>query len=329
MDKYRLSHKNKITEEIKQITTTMERDVASMSKIKNSNFDLSFIENSIKKITDKIEEKKNKKKELEEKLRELESGNLDDKIQSEYKQNKTEITIKNDDAQKKRNIIAVQKAEDVEKSKIQYKHSREVNNSIKQGNRDVKYYEKRFFNSLETLPPYIERNLNDMSNNKGYLWKGIMFFGKINNSEADCELMIFDKQNKDNLIIHEWTEKDLTIYKKIGKNPKTIISSKPRHIIEKYGTLSDFIQTKPELNNDSLIVAPTITISRGVSDRGRGVSNRGRGVSDRGRGVSDRGRGVSDRGRGVSDRGRGVSDRGRGVSDRGRGVSDIDIVESG
>jgi hypothetical protein len=68
-----------------------------------------------------------------------------------------------------------------------------------------------------------------MQNNKGYLWKGIMFFGKLDVDSRDSpELMVFDKQNKDLLIIHEWTKNEYCIYKKIGKNPKTIMSKKVR-----------------------------------------------------------------------------------------------------
>ena len=233
MNKNRLSYKNKLVEDIKQIGLTLERDLSSIIKLKNSKFDIVFIENSVNKINEKIVEKNNRKKELEKELVDLESGVLDDKLNDEYKKNKIAITIKNDEIQKKKHIIAVQKADDVERSKIQQQHSREINNSIKQGIRDVKYYERKFFSYVESLPPYIERNLGEMQNNKGYLWKGIMFFGKlrVNSKESDNdsqELMVFDKQNKDLLIIHEWTKDEYSVYKKIGKNPKTIMSKKVR-----------------------------------------------------------------------------------------------------
>jgi hypothetical protein len=47
-------------------------------------------------------------------------------------------------------------------------------------------------------------------------------------SRDSPELMVFDKQTKDLLIIHEWTKNEYFIYKKIGKNPKTIMSKKVR-----------------------------------------------------------------------------------------------------
>ena len=242
MNKNRLSYKNKLIEDIKQIGVTIDRDLSSIIKLKNSKFDIVFIENSITKINEKILEKNNRKKELERELTDLESGFLDDKLNDEYKKNKIAITIKNDEIQKKKHIIAVQKADDVEKSKIQQQHSREINNSIKQGIRDVKYYERKFFSYVESLPPYIERNLCEMQNNKGYLWKGIMFFGKlyVKSKEYETEspeLMVFDKQNKDLLVIHEWTKNEYSVYKKIGKNPKTVMSKKVR--IDKF---SDIIQ---------------------------------------------------------------------------------------
>ena len=62
MNKNRLSYKNKLIDEIKQICLTVDRDLSSIVKLKNSKFDLVFIENSINKINEKIEEKKYKKK---------------------------------------------------------------------------------------------------------------------------------------------------------------------------------------------------------------------------------------------------------------------------
>ena len=305
MNKNRLSYKNKLVEDIKQIGLTLERDLSSIIKLKNSKFDIVFIENSVNKINEKIVEKNNRKKDLEKELVDLESGVLDDKIQDEYKKNKIAVNIKNDEIQKKKTIIAVQKADDVERSKVQQQHSREINNSIKQGNRDVKYYERKFFSCIESLPPYIDRNLCEMQNNKGYLWKGIIFFGKlrVNSKESESEsqeLMVFDKQNKDLLIIHEWTKNEYSVYKKIGKNPKTIMSKKARvnkfsdnlPIFEK-PIMVDDVKSKSDVKsmfsrareqgNENIQKDKNISVNHKVeSTRGRG-GYRGRG-GNRGRG---------------------------------------------
>ena len=53
MNKNRLSYKNKLIDEIKQICLTVDRDLSSIVKLKNSKFDLVFIENSINKINEK------------------------------------------------------------------------------------------------------------------------------------------------------------------------------------------------------------------------------------------------------------------------------------
>ena len=59
MNKNRLSYKNKLIEDIKQIGVTIDRDLSSIIKLKNSKFDIVFIENSITKINEKILEKNN------------------------------------------------------------------------------------------------------------------------------------------------------------------------------------------------------------------------------------------------------------------------------
>jgi len=246
MDNKRLHKKNQIVNEIKQIDVTMARDISSIDKLKHSRMDIDFIQNSIIKINLKVEEKKLRKKQLQEDLLKLEQGELDQDIQTEYNKSKLLIAQKNEEHKNKRAIIAQQKADDEEKTVAMHQHNRDINNTIKQQHRDIKYEEKRFFKMIESIPTYIDKNLDDMPNNKGYLWRGILLFGK-QHTEIDKKepLLIFDKQNKDNLLIHEWTETDYSLYKKIGKNPKTTISTKPRHIIKKSGLITDFIQNDP------------------------------------------------------------------------------------
>ena len=243
MDNKRLHKKNQLVDEIKQIDLTMSRDISSIDKLKHSRMDIAFVQNSITKINIKVEEKKLRKKQLQEDLVKLDQGDLDDDIQSEYNKSKLLINQKNEEHKNKRAVIAKQKADDEEKTTAINQHNRQVNNNIKQQHRDIKYEEKRFFKMVETIPIYIDKNLDDMPNNKGYIWRGILLFGKqhtiINKNEP---LLVFDKQNKDNLLIHEWSETDYSLYKKIGKNPKTTISTKPRHIIK---DLPNFIQNEP------------------------------------------------------------------------------------
>ena len=243
MDNKRLHKKNQLVDEIKQIDLTMSRDISSIDKLKHSRMDIAFVQNSIIKINLKVEDKKLRKKQLQEDLVKLDQGELDDDIQSEYNKSKLLINQKNEEHKNKRAVIAKQKADDEEKTTAINQHNRQVNNNIKQQNRDIKYEEKRFFKMVETIPIYIDKNLDDMPTNKGYIWRGILLFGKqhtiINKNEP---LLVFDKQNKDNLLIHEWSETDYSLYKKIGKNPKTAISTKPRHIIK---DLPNFIQNEP------------------------------------------------------------------------------------
>ena len=54
-----------------------------------------------------------------------------------------------------------------------------------------------------TLPAYMERNLTDMPNNKGYLWKDVTFYGK-KPDEKNGQTIIFEK-GIDKLIIHQYS----------------------------------------------------------------------------------------------------------------------------
>ena len=340
MDTKRLHKKNKIIEEIKEIDITISRDIKSIGNLKSSKMDLLFVENSVNKLTSKIEEKTKRKKEIEEELKNLEQGLLDVQINKELLESTAIAKAKNDEKSRKRIIIIEQKAEDDEKSNLRKVHDKEVNSMVKQQHRDIKYSEKHFFKAIESFPQHIDKKLETMPSNKGFVWKGVHFYGKL--ASDSNTVSVFDKQYE-TLFIHEWNNNTYNLYSKIGKNEKTLISSKKRRqMSSSFGTISDSYVINKNTPHELVIIENKLPISNieetkqesAVSGRDRGakMSGRGRGgnMSGRGRGgnmdVPGRGGNMDVPGRGRS-RGRGgnttTSDRGRGgnntTSDRGRG----------
>ena len=55
--------------------------------------------------------------------------------------------------------------------------------------------------AIDTLPPYMKKNLQEMPNNKGYRWKGVTFYGYLPEIK-DQSTIIFEKVQGE-LIIHE------------------------------------------------------------------------------------------------------------------------------
>jgi hypothetical protein len=59
-----------------------------------------------------------------------------------------------------------------------------------------------FWNAIDTLPNYMQNNLKEMPNNKGYRWKDVVFYGELPLEETQPTI-IFEKINNE-LIIHEY-----------------------------------------------------------------------------------------------------------------------------
>ena len=79
-----------------------------------------------------------------------------------------------------------------------------------------------FRNVCNNLPWYLQKNLNNMPNNKGYIYKDVHFYGELE-SENNNKITLFEKQ-KDKLLIHEWINKDYYLYeKKINEKKKLIL----------------------------------------------------------------------------------------------------------
>lgn len=67
------------------------------------------------------------------------------------------------------------------------------------------------------LPDYIRTNLKNMPNNKGYVWKGIFYFGDLPKQHPVEITTLFEKQ-KEMLRIHEFSPMVYRIYEKPDKN---------------------------------------------------------------------------------------------------------------
>jgi hypothetical protein len=82
--------------------------------------------------------------------------------------------------------------------------------------------------SQQTLPEYMRKNLKEMTQNKGYIWKGCWFMGEID-SDCDSIITLFEKPNKDCLFIHEYNKEKriYSLYEKSGQNYKKLILKKP------------------------------------------------------------------------------------------------------
>jgi hypothetical protein len=128
--------------------------------------------------------------EYKKKIRELEKKTMNEHKQIPMIKN----NMNNEMIEKKQNINNYDKWEDVK-----------INNNI---NREYNYVIK----ITETMPNYIKENLKTMTNNKGYIWKGIYYFGEI--VKEDISKYIFYEKNINSLLVHEITNDNYIINQK-------------------------------------------------------------------------------------------------------------------
>ena len=74
---------------------------------------------------------------------------------------------------------------------------------------------------------YMKKNLSEMVNNKGYIWKGNYLYGALPPETTEMDIL-FEKPGNNILNIHEISYSYHNIYQKNGKNKRVLIQSIPR-----------------------------------------------------------------------------------------------------
>lgn len=78
-----------------------------------------------------------------------------------------------------------------------------------------------------SIPDYMLKNLDEMPNNKGYIWRDVVCYGK-KASEPGKPVVLFEKKKDGLMIIHEWSKTECKIWHKQGKERKVLESSRKR-----------------------------------------------------------------------------------------------------
>ena len=206
----RLVEKNKINLKIKSLIFLNDKDTEYINNIKK----LYINDFNINKINTLNETIKNRDEEiltLKNTLSDLNSGLLDEKLNNDIKISSNNIREKYNISINKKNIKKKEKQEKKKISNDYWKKNRKIDieNKYFQKNMDKEY--KRFIKKCNSIPNYMTKNLKDMPSNKGYIWKGIQFYGE-KPAENKKSTVLFEKNNK-KLHIHNWKlHKDFTTY---------------------------------------------------------------------------------------------------------------------
>lgn len=233
--------RHSLLNEIKDIEKSIARSREASSRIQSSGFDCEYIEKETNALSNLINEKEKRLEEINNKLVLIPSGELDTEIENEYVQNKQQIERKTQKTKDKK----VKDSEDDQKNK---KVSKQYSDNIykdkqiyKQTERDLKYNYNYFCKVIDSLPDYMKKKLAEMPNNKGYYWRGVCFYGSLDDDNSNTSVL-FEKSKGNVLYIHEYTRTEYIKYEKVGNNRKKLLFRRPK--IPKYKELSLFDYVK-------------------------------------------------------------------------------------
>ena len=226
MDNIRRQKKNKIHNDIRDAKTSIKHGNDTIQRLRGSKLGEEYLTKKITSLEVCISEKQQLIEKLTKDLNLVQNGGLDQEIMREYKKNQK---IWNEKESERLKI----KKEKEEEKRLQKEVSKDYLNKIitasrneRQNRRDINYYYRYFNRVTAELPDYMKKNLSEMPNNKGYIWRGVHFFG-----DLPCQpgpRIMFEKKRGGILVIHEYTKLEYRRYEKHGKNRKQLVHLEKR-----------------------------------------------------------------------------------------------------
>jgi len=224
MEALRIREKNIIITEIKSLKNFIEKNKEAITRIASQTSKTEFDKKQINTREQKNIEYETKINDLENKLVKIGNGELD-AIFAKNSEHLKETTKKREDAKQ----AEKQKKKDLEKESKDnyYKNNRNNNERHYNSQKDTDY----FFKICNSIPDYITRNLKEMPNNKGYIWRGIWCLGEL--PPIPGEPIVLFERKKDTLIIKEYDANYESIFEKKGTGKKVLISRNEKRKINK------------------------------------------------------------------------------------------------
>jgi hypothetical protein len=235
-----LYQKNVLNNELKITRKYIENNQNSLSNLKKQKTS-DYVLFQIEKLTKNIEVNNEKIKNLEERLEKINNGELDslltinDNKKNELLEMKNKIQrSKNKDDKKKSEELSIM-------SKGYYLSSKKCDRNHRYQQKNAKRGYNYYLKVVNSFPDYMKKNLENMPNNKGYLWRDVVFYGDLP-CEKNRNTVLFEKRKGGLLVIHEWSKTEYKVFHKNKNDRKKLYSTKKRKLKNiNINTMSNFI----------------------------------------------------------------------------------------
>lgn len=232
METKRRTHKNSLYVKKQTLEKSIQRDHDTIDRLKrNSSTEDVYVANRIEKMKESIITKELQLEEVVNDINKVNVGLLDDEINKSIITDNDEVKRKNIENKKMKAVKKREKEEDKKTSQDYWKQIISSSRDQSKQRRDARYFLKQLRRIDESLPNYIRKNLSEMPHNKGYIWRGVHYYGKLPEQRGQPHIM-FEKRRNNILRIIETTAKEQRIYEKYGKDRKVLVSIKKRRIIK-------------------------------------------------------------------------------------------------
>lgn len=220
MEKFRISERNNIKNEVSRIESSIKKTNDTIERLRSQDAS-EFNKKQIQKLIDMNNTNNKNLEVLNKRYNDISLGLLDEELKDKLESTNKIIKDKQDISDKKVKDKNDQKKEDKHFLDKEYQNRRNhLSDNYIQRETD------RYLKNSASVPDYILDNLKDMPNNKGYIWRGIVCYGRKPSESEDT--IIFEKFKGGVMNIYETTKDTRHVYQKIGKNQKVLISKETR-----------------------------------------------------------------------------------------------------
>jgi hypothetical protein len=215
---------NRIAEEIRNDNATIKMHKRTIENFETrGGGDTDYNEARIQKCESQIAYLVDKIAKAELKLAGVMLGNSDQEIDAMYRETRNEIKKKEEEAKRKKAIDLEQSSASRADGDIFYKAERSENSKEK----SMQNHYKKFVDVCENLPPHMVRKIDTTPSNRGYKWRGVIFYGKLAEQLPD---MIFEKRDGGTFITETTPTSQVIYFKDETTKQKRVMSSVKRKL---------------------------------------------------------------------------------------------------
>tara|TARA_B100000900_G_C20536080_1_gene698438 strand:- start:115 stop:924 length:810 start_codon:yes stop_codon:yes gene_type:complete len=218
MNKFYANFAKRTTDELKTLNRFLVNYEKALyqARCNNKHSEIETIRKTISKYQEKIKDK-------EEYLEKLTNKTINKEI-------KREVVYSQRRAQQSNAIQVAKfrhkqrlKAEDKKILQKFFSKEKKTNKYAKNEKWGIKSSFKYFVRNSNNIPEYMKKNLKEMPNNKGYIWKDIRFYGALPARRNEPDIL-FEKLRGGIMLIHEITESEHKIFEKKGRDRRRLKS---------------------------------------------------------------------------------------------------------